>query len=393
MPAPLTAAQRRHLLLTGFLAFIVVGGSQALYGPSFDAFRARHGVGAGAVGLVVSLHFLGSIVTNLASGALIRRWGYRRPLAAFASCLALGAFTIGIGPSWTWVLAGALLVGLGYGVLNVAVNLLFARGFERGAAPALNVLNAMFGLGAALAPALVALSSPRLAPPYLATAGLALVVAVSSLRLATPPPTRAQRAGGGPLNAAAVGFVMLFFMYVATEVGTSAWATDHLTPHHGLDRAAFVTSLFWAAITVGRLVVAPLSALVPPHALVLGAVSVAAVAALATRLVPVAPWAYLLLGLSLAPVFPTALAWLQRAFPARAEQLTPFALAGGMLGGVATPPLVGLAVAARGSDVVPTVLFALAGGLLLLVVALVARSPLRASAGASGGDRAGPASD
>ena len=55
---------------------------------------------------------------------------------------------------------------------------------------------------------------------------------------------------------------------------------------------------------------------------------------------PLAPVAYAVVGLAFAPVFPTALAWLQEVFPQRAERVAPLVIAGANLGPVASanPP-------------------------------------------------------
>ena len=204
-----------------------------------------------------------------------------------------------------------------------------------------------------------------------AIAGLLFVLV---LRVREPP--RPGEGSGTVPWVAAAGFLAMFFLYVAGEVGVGSWETVHLAPFLGERAAAVNASLYWAALTVGRLLATPLSARVKPSTFVLGA-SVLAVAALgAAHLPALAPFAYPLVGLAFAPIFPTGLAWLQRVFPRRAEVIASAVLAAATLGPVATSGPIGWIVERAGPSVVPTLLAALAGA-MLLVVALLWRGTRR----------------
>lgn len=359
---------RRRTLLTGFLAFALIGASQAFYGPAFPALRERFGVGVGVVGWVVSSHFVGSFVAIAGAGLILTRFGYRGPLTLAALTLALGSFGIAASPSWTLTLAAALAVGLGFGLLDVGVNLLFVRSFERGRAPALNLLNAFFGLGAVLGPLLVGAFLPALAPPFLlaGAAALALTLLLGGL----PEPARVEPGGAPPAGAllSVAGFVLFYFLYVASEVGVASWEVEYLGPVFGAGAAARFTALYWGALTVGRLLATPLSAWVKPRRLVLASAAVAFVGALAAHWEPLAPYAYMLVGFAFAPMFPTALVWLDEVFPRRAERIAPLAVAAANLGPVVTAPLVGAVVEATSRTAIAPLL-ALFVALLLVTTA------------------------
>lgn len=336
----------------------MVGASQALYGPAFPLLRERFGLNAAEVGLVVSLHFLGSFTTIALSGWLLRRFGYRRTLVAGAMVMAVGAVLVALQASWVLTLAGALGIGLGFGAVDVAMNLLFVRSFGEGSAPALNLLNAMFGIGAVLGPLAVAVALPRLAVPFLGVAVAAVLVAALMLRVEEPP----ALSPGDHLAVSwtrVIGFVVIYFLYVSAEVGVASWETEYLTPHVGPAQAAALPAIYWGALTVGRFLSTPLSAWLRPRDLVLGASVLSVVAAVAAHWVPAAPWAYAVVGLAFAPIFPTTLVWLADVFPRRAEQITPIAVAAANLGPVATAPLIGLSVEVWSRSVIPTAIAAL----------------------------------
>jgi FHS family glucose/mannose:H+ symporter-like MFS transporter len=370
---------RRAIVLTSFLAFVLLGAEHALYGPAFEAFQERYQQNATSVSLTVSLHFLGSFFTILASGVLIRRFGYPRLLAVSALLMTVAVGVIGSAPSWPVVLAGSFAAGLGFGVLDVGVNLLVIRSFAGRVGPVLNLLNAMFGLGAILGPALIAVTVPAVERAFLVVAALGLAITVLLWRLPQP----SSEPLPGPATAASLGrafaFVVIYFLYVSSEVGGASWETTHLTPHFGAVQAASFTSLYWMAVTVGRLLAAPVSAVVRPAVMVVGACVLALAAALLTQIVPVAPYAYVLLGLAFAPIFPSTLGWLHETFPARAEQIAPLALAGATLGPVVTSPLIGMSVAGFGPGAVPVALSLLTGALLVVSLLLYLRTTLTAT--------------
>ncbi|MFA5595808.1 MAG: MFS transporter [Trueperaceae bacterium] len=362
--------RRRHLLIMGFAAFFLLGAQQAMYGPSLPLFRAKFGLEVDQVSAVVSAQFLGAFLAIVASGVLIKRFGYRRVLVVGAIGVAVGLVSIALAPVWWRVVAGAFVAGLGFGLINLSFNLLLALSFRPNAAPALNLLNAVFGVGAMVGPLLVALFEPRMAVPFLVMAGVAALLLLLVLVLDVPKAVAvARNAAPASLGLLAL-FVLVYFFYVATEAGVANFQTEHLTPHFGAATAAGFPALFWGAITVGRLLAAPLSAHVRPPAMVLGSTTLATLTLLFAGNVLAAPYLYAAVGLFLAPVFGTALAWLTEVFPERAEQYTPIVVAAANLGPVLTAPLIGLAVTHYGGGAIPMTLAGL-GALLVASVAVL----------------------
>jgi len=353
----------------GFTGFFVLGAMQAMYGPAFPALVRRFDVGLDLVGQTVALHFAGSFITIAAAGPLLARVGYRSPLTAGAAALAAGAAAVALAPSWPLLLLGAALGGLGFGLLDVALNLVAARAFAPNAAPALNLLNAMFGVGAVAGPAAVALAGGDLRAPMGLLAVVALAVGLLAWRIPDPSDAAPEGEGRVPWIAAG-GFVTLYFLYVAGEVGVGSWETVHLAPLWGEQAAALNASAYWAALTVGRVLATPLSARVRPATLVLGASVLALAGLLAAHDPHLAPYAYPLVGLAFAPIFPTGLAWLQRVFPRRAERVASAVLAAATLGPVVTSGPIGWWIERTGPAWVPTLLAIPVAGMLLVVAAL-----------------------
>ncbi len=369
---------RRPLFVVGLAAFALIGAQQALYGPAFPALQARYAIGVGEVGQIVSAHFAGGLVGVLLAVPLLRPFGYRRLVPVASLGVALGLALVVLAPTWPAALASSVGAGLGFGMLVSLLNLAFARAFGARSTQALAVLNATFGIGAVLGPVPVAIALDRgggaaaLAPGFFGLAALALVVAVGSAATRTWPTLPPARvAGAAPVRWGVVaGFGVALSVYVALESNTAAWAPTHLALELDVGRAALATSVFWGAATAGRLIVAALPWRIAPGAYVVGA-GVASVGALGLAHVSgFGLFAYALVGLAVAPIFPATIAWLTRVFPDSVERVAPLVLAAGNFGPVFGAPVVGAAAAWAGAGVVPSVLLVFAVLLVGLALAL-----------------------
>jgi FHS family glucose/mannose:H+ symporter-like MFS transporter len=344
-----------------------VGFLLSLYGPSIPELRATYGVGGGGSALVLSLHFAGAM-TGIGWWGLERRLAPRTWLVVAAVLAAGGAVGIAFAPAWPVVLAAAFGLGVGFGVVVVEINVLFAEAFGERTTAMLNLLGACFGAGAILGPLAVAASGGyRL--PFCVGAGAALAalaLAGDLPRTARPP----APAGDRPPFAVVWGFVALCALYVGVESGIGGWETTSLRAGGaGQAAAASWTAGYWAAITTGRLLAIPLALRVPAPVLAAGSLLLAAAGLGLAHVPALAPVAYTLAGLALGPVFPTALAWLAQAAPG-ARGATAIVFAAANLGGVVLPVMIGRLVDLSSPAVIPTavlvVTLACLGAALLL---------------------------
>ena len=332
-----------------------VGFLLSLYGPSIPDLRAAYGVGGGGSALVLSLHFAGAM-TGIAWWGLERRLAPRTWLVVAAVLAAGGAVGIAFAPAWPVVLAAAFGLGVGFGVVVVEINVLFAEAFGERTTAMLNLLGACFGAGAVLGPLAVAASGGyRL--PFCVGAGAALAALALGgdlPRTARPP----APAGDRPPFSVVWGFVALTALYVGVESGIGGFETTSLRAGGaGQAAAASWTAGYWAAITVGRLLAIPLALRVPAPVLAAGSLLLATAGLGLAHVPALAPVAYTLTGLALGPVFPTALAWLAQAAPG-ARGATAMVFAAANLGGVVLPVVIGRLVDLSSPAVIPTAVLA-----------------------------------
>ncbi|OLV15510.1 MFS transporter [Deinococcus marmoris] len=356
VPPPLTMT----LLAAGTAAFFTLGVLQAMYGPAFTLFQDRFGISTAGVGIIASAHFVGSALAPPLVGILLIRFSLRRVVVAALLTLALGVTLVALAPTWPLAIAGALLGGFGLGGVSGGLNAAYASIGTR----AVNLVNAVFGLGSILSPLLVAGAGGNLSLPFLIVAALCGLTLLSA-RVWGFPAMREQPLPDAPGRAGVqvAFFLVLLACYVGLEVGFGAWAGRHLQSL-GYASFAVIVAGYWGGMTVARILTGIFGARVRPERLVLACAGLTVLCGLAATQAALAPAAYILAGLALGPVFGTTLVWTTRSLPAR---LVPFLLTSGSVGGIVAPFLLGVLAARSGPDVIPLALTALAATFVVVV--------------------------
>ncbi|WP_030246953.1 MFS transporter [Streptomyces sp. NRRL S-350] len=343
--------------------FVLIGALQALYGPSIPALRTEFGLSPSEAGLALSAHFIGGVAGVLLFDRLFGRIGNRQILGASYLLMAVGAAGFALAPNWPTALAAALLAGLGFGGIDYGLNQLFALGFGRRSTAMLNILNAHFGVGAILGPALIGAVGAGHYPAVFAgfaLANLPLLLCLRGVRNEARQPaadeepnTAAQPALGRSLGSVLAVFVTLYVLHVGIEAGVGGWEPTHLeTVGFSATVAATATSVYWLMMTVGRFLVAPIALRFSAQSIITVSCAGMTGCLLLAAVPGVAPYAYAGVGLFIAPIFPTGLPWLNKAAP-RARRAGALVIAASMVGGVVAGPALGKAIEWSGVRALP----------------------------------------
>ncbi|MDX3231484.1 MFS transporter [Streptomyces sp. ME19-01-6] len=397
----------RAAVVASCVGFILIGALQALYGPSIPAFRDEYGLTPSTAGLGLSAHFVGGVAGVLVFDRLFgradaaARIGNRKLLGGSYLLMAVGAAGFALAPAWPAALAMALVAGLGFGGIDYGLNQLFAVGFGRRSTAMLNVLNAHFGIGAILGPALIGLvGAEHYTAVFLgfAVLTLPLLLCLAGVRDEAPPhaadgegdhdeatgvdDAHALRARARSRSLATVlgAFVLLYVLHVGIEAGVGGWEPTHLeTVGYGATAAASATSVYWLMMTVGRFLVAPLALRWPARSIIVVSCAGMTACLLLATVPALAPYAYAGVGLFIAPIFPTGLPWLNDAAP-RARRAGALVIAASMVGGVAAGPALGKAIELSGIRAVPLILAAVSAICLATTVWLIRATATRPAA-------------
>ncbi|MBP1767681.1 MAG: putative transporter [Candidatus Aminicenantes bacterium] len=326
-PAAGTPAGVRTLIYSAWAGIFVFGIVMAILGailPSlFERIRFNKSE-AGNLFFVMNLAMLGMSVVF---GPVVDRFGYRI-LLAFSALLVAGAFLLfTVAPSYSILLAAALLLGLGGGGLNGGSNALTSDLNPERRSAALNLLGIFFGFGALLIPFLIGtlLGFLGINVILIIAATLSLIPFVIFLLLRFP---QAKQAQGFPLRRAArvvrspllwlCGF--LLFFQSGNEFTVGGWISTYLNENFRFSpmSAALILAAYWGGMMVGRLVVSRvLVRTMRNEALIL---SSAVLALAGTIIMAAAPSGLLasvgvvMTGLGFAAIFPTTLAVAGEAF-------------------------------------------------------------------------------
>jgi fucose permease len=368
-----------------FALFFTLGVGAALVGPTLPELAANTRAQLSAISIIFSTRALGGLIGSFRGGRLYDRLPGHRVIAVMLLVLGSGMALV---PALhqLWLLAGLLfLVGVAEGTLHVGGNTLLLWTHRQGAAPYLNGLHLFFGVGAFLGPALIALLltlGAGIDGAYWSVAILSLPVAWYLLRWPSPAaPVSSQDAAGGQADRRLLLLICLFFfLYVGSEVSFSSWIYTYAVDQQlaTVATAAYLTSVFWGTITIGRLVSIPLTLRWRPRRILL----VDLLGALASLLVilvggsSIAVWLGTAgFGLSVASVFPTTMALAGRRMPV-SGRATGWFFVGASLGGMILPWVVGQLFEPLGAQaMIVLVMVGMAAALAVLVV--LARQPVQ----------------
>ncbi len=352
-----------------FTGLALIGLMASSVGPSLGSIRARYGVTDAVVGLWGSAQFAGAILGNLTPGLLPRLPMAVRMaggMALFGACCLL----LALSSIWAVALGAVFAAGLGFGTFQVNYAAIFSRGFGVRSGAVMALMSVSFGLGSILGPAIIGLISSQRYALLLSGCGVAaLLVSLPLVRVHFNPET--HPAGSRPQASAPLGilagFGLLSVLYVSAESSVGFWAPTHLTDGLGFkpSDAAFMTSAFWIALTVGRVLAAPVALRVSSQVIVLSALGISSVFLLVAPFGAFASAGYVLAGLFLAPVFPSGLVWLGQV--SRDVRSTAVFLVAGSLGAMVSTPLVGVIKQWLGTGAIPVLIL----GFTLCALAVV----------------------
>jgi FHS family Na+ dependent glucose MFS transporter 1 len=181
------------------------------------------------------------------------------------------------------------------------------------------------------------------------TLGL-LMIPVALYLVRRPSPPRQGMSKDDPAiqvnNLLVMLVALFFFLYVGAEVSFGGWIFTYTVALNlaGEATAAYLTSAFWGAVTVGRLLAIPIAARFRPRYILLGDLVGCLISVAIILLRPgslVAVWVGTLgIGASMASIFPTTLSLAERRMSITG-QVTGWFFVGGSLGSMTLPWLIG----------------------------------------------------
>jgi MFS transporter, FHS family, Na+ dependent glucose transporter 1 len=367
--------------LAYYTTFITLGATMALTGPALP-WLARHTLSRlDQISIIFVASSLGYMTGSQLGGRAYDRFpGHRIQALALLMISFSAALAPVLHALWLLVLV-LFLLGVFQGALDVGCNTLLTWIHGEKVGPFMNGLHFFFGVGSFVAPlvfARVVLADGEIQWAYWIFSLLTLPVAAWFWFMPSPPIRRRapEASSGRSINGVFLLIVFFFVFAVGLELGFGNWiytfsARLHLASE---TEAAYLTSAFWGAFSVGRLLGVGISSRLRPQTILLADLAGCLAAFALLLLWPASTlvlWAgTILMGLSIASVFATGMAFAEQRVSLTGT-LVGWILVGGGVGGMVFPWLIGQLFQRISPHVTMPILLAgnlIAFGLLLVLI-------------------------
>jgi len=343
-----------------YSCLLMVGINSGWIGPFLPQIsRAAH-LPIERAGLIVSASAAGYFISVLISGEINQQLSAQKILVGAMAFFTAGLTGLAVAPGLAGLLGAGFLIGLANGGIDIGANALIAELNRERLASALNYLHVLFGVGALLGPLIVSAALASRVPYWWVFGGGAMVCAAIAFRLGV---TAAIEVRMAPAPGNYNGFIPMLsrpliwaisavmFLYVGAEIGIGTWLFLFLRTAGALNPllASSGVSLYWLGLVCGRAFGGRLGHRIalPQFTMLASALSAAALVILiaAPAAGGLAASAVFLIGFGYGPVFPNMIAVGAARFPAEVGRMTSIVVAGGALGGIAGPWVMGHAIA------------------------------------------------
>lgn len=379
---------------------VYVGMASAVIGPSLLILAEQTGSSLKEISNIFPARAGSYLVGSWLAGILFDRYRGHKLLTGG---LAVMGITLGLVPGLADPIRLILLIvgmGLAIGLVDVGCNTLLFRVKSINIATVMNGLHFFYGLGSFFAPIILAGSLHFQAGIQWGYWGLALFsLLILGQIIHLPEPghlihstlqVKKENAHTSPNRSLLILVIALFFFaFVGVEIGFGDWVYTYILQMGlGDERAAvLLTSVYWGAFTLGRLISIPLASYLIPRKLVLGNL-LGAFIGLGLVLIfpenPTAVWSgTIILGLSLASMFPTMLTLAENLMPMTGKINSRFFISGS-IGSMIVPWLIGRNVDVVGPIIIIRVLFLtlVIAGLMFAILSWISiETPAENSAG------------
>ena len=254
------------LLLVIYLAFISLGLPDSMLGAAWPLMRSELGLPLEGAGLVSVIITVGTIISSLLTGALIRKLGTGRLTTLSVLTTALALLGYSFTTSYLWLCLMAVPMGLGAGAVDASLNDFVARNYS---SKHMSWLHAFWGVGATAGPLLMAgmiSLTGRWQNGYRSVSfvqfGLVAIL-IASLSLwkkfdhASAEAHSVKLSNGSIWKIPGMGpNLAAFFAYCSLELTAGLWFASYLVQIRGVkpETAAAWAASYYFGIMLGRMI-------------------------------------------------------------------------------------------------------------------------------------------
>ena len=385
-PSPATTRTQWLQSISYYGAFIGLGFSGAILGPTLSQLAAHTETTLSMISWLVSANAFGRLFGGLLGGRLFDRLPGHPTVGGALLLMAFALAVIPVAPLLAVLFVLEALLGLAEGTVDVGCNtlLLWVHGNKVG--PFMNALHFMFGVGSLITPfilvnSLLHTGDVRQAYWMVAAVMLPLALFVLSQRSphtqpSAPAKTETPRVVSPRQPLLITLIALFFFLIVAGEGSVFSWIFN-LGKSLSMDDALAgqLSQVFFGAFTIGRLLSIPLATRITPSRMLLINVVGSLVACILMGIglgLPILVWISTgLFGLCIAPLFAATLSFAEQHIKITGR-VTGIFLAAANLGIMTVPPIIGQFFESVGPVTVPIAVgLTIAGSLVVFIATLL----------------------
>jgi len=353
-----SATREGTITRLAYSCLLMVGINSGWLGPFLPQISHISHLPIERAGLIVSASAAGYFISLLIAGEISQSLSAQKILVGGMVLFTLGLTALAVAASLAGLLCAGFLIGVAGGGIDIGANALIVEFNRERLASALNYLHVLFGVGALLGPLIVSAAFAGRVPYWWIFGGGALACAAIGFRLSITPAHEIRTApepGNGFLAMLSRPVIWVIsavmFLYVGAEIGIGTWLFLYLRTAGALSPmlASSGVSLYWLGLVCGRAFGGRLGHRIalPQFTMLASALSAAALVILmaAPTTGGVAASAVFLIGFGYGPVFPNMIAVGAARFPAEVGRMTSIVVAGGALGAIVAPWIMGQAIA------------------------------------------------
>ena len=312
--------QKKRLVTAAYYAsFIAMGISMASLGPTLPGLAANTGASISAISILFTARALGSLVGSVWGGRIYDRLNGNRVMAVMIAGIAIFTALTPFVPI-LWLLTALLFfTGAVQGILNIGGNAMLVWLHGQNVGPFMNGLHFCFGVGTFITPVIIAQFVAReggLVWIYLLLAVIILPTLAVGLLPSPGSPLLENQQAAEKTDPWLITLISLVFgCYSGASLAYGGWIFTYALKMNltNATNAAYLTSVFWGALTLGRLAAIPIAVRFKPQTILFADFLGALLSLFALQIWPQSLAAAIFtsagLGLTLASIYPTTMSY------------------------------------------------------------------------------------
>ena len=334
------------LLARIYFIFFVFGMMSTVLGAILPSLGDEYGLSQTVRGSLLSAHQLGNLIAVFASGVLPYAIGRKLNTVLLGSFAAVGLVVITLTGNPLILLPAFLITGIGRGTMSTITNVVVGENAGNKAA-GLNLLHAVFAIGAFLSPFMVILFMPtgwRTEPLVIMSIMIIALVLIATSKLSSHRSRKEKDGTGFPSTFTFWINTFIMFFYLCCEASMMGWLVTYFgSLGYSAAFSTAMQSLLWIMMLAGRLSCAVIAGKVSKNRLIL----LLGIMLFAFFLLLISPVGTILkviavlgAGLSMSGIYPTTLSTMDRSYNS-STSATGICIGTASIGAIIMPIIIG----------------------------------------------------